>query len=345
MIDINIEKLAIYYESGITLKTLSEVYNCSEAIIRSKLKKHYTNQEQKMPKPKGNIEEIIKKFESGITRESLAEEYNVSYNSICIRIRNYYKKRYEKCQYSKRKEIIDIVKYHNEGLTDTQIAKIYGCSKQNINEKLKRYYKEMGKEKEDRRVKFKMTIKDIKNKKYNTYTVEEVAQKFGMSCDIVREKINKLCKNANINRKDYIKTEYEKNLYDGGKKIFDLYIFGYTQTEIAEKYGTTQGNIRQRLDTFYKANNIEKPNFLTKKEIDTFVKRGNGIKEIEIEARNRGKEVPTRKIIEALKEFRQDLYLYYLDKENRNRYKLENNIEAEMKKIRNKSLIKLPKSF
>lgn len=64
-----------------------------------------------------------------------------------------------------------------------------------------------------------------------------------------------------------------------------------------------------------------------------------------MEARNRGKEVPTRKIIGALKEYRQDLYLYYLDKENRNRYNLENNIEKEMKRIRNKSLIKLPKSF
>lgn len=260
MIDINIEKLAIYYESGITLKTLSEVYNCSEATIRRRLKKYYENQGQKMPKLNKNIVEIIKKFESGATRESLAEEYNVSYNLICIRIRNYYKKSY-KCQYSKKKEIIDIVKHHNEGLTDTQIAKIYGCSKQNINEKLKRYYKEMGKAKEDRRLKFKMTIEDVKNKKYNTYTVEEVAQKFGMSFDVTCERIDKLCKEANIKRKDYIKTEYEKNLYDSRKKIFDLYTFGYTQTEIAGKYKTTQGNIRQRLDTFYKENNIEKPNF------------------------------------------------------------------------------------
>ncbi len=330
------EEIFELYNAGASVKDLAETYDCSPSTIYDKLAFPVSYEDKKHI----NIKKIIKDFESGKTRWELAAEYGYSYNYICTIIK-------ENCSNQEivnrkssplsSKKLKETVKYHEDGLTDTEIAKIYGCSKQNINEKLQRYYKNKNKEKENNDRRLKITIKDIKTRKYENMTIEEIASLFHVSFNNTLYKINLLCKKNNLNRTDYIKTNYEKELFNRHNKIVELYEFGYSQEKIAEICNTKQSNIGRILNDFYKKQNKKQPVFLMQSKINHLIKQKKEIKEIEQLAQKEGKIAPTKKMIDALKQYRQDLYLYYLDKENINRYKLEDGIEKEHQKLKKKN--------
>lgn len=284
-----------------------------------------------------------KAMKENLTYRKASKELNISPNNInrkidvfCKRydLKNDIKTRNNNKQQTHRKNVKEVVKYHEEGLTDTQIAKIYGCSSQNINKKLKTYYDKLDQPKKNNAKKIRITLEDIINKNYENKTIEELAKEQGVSSITLLIKINDLCKTNNLNRTDYIKTEYEKERYNKEKKILGLYEFGYTQKEIAEKMNDYQSSIGRKLNALYEEKNIEQPIFLSKQEINKQVKQQKDLKEIEKIAKEKKKKIPTKKVIDALKKYRQDLYLYYLDEKNINRYNLEPTIKKEYQKIK-----------
>ncbi len=248
----------------------------------------------------------------------------------------------------------DLIEDYKEERNIATLARKYNCSQEMIVNRLKIYCfslavsndkieKETLLEEENRNN--EITIEDIKRKKYEDKTIEEVAEILNYPPEKLLHRINYLCKKHNIKRQEYIKTAYEKKVYDQGKKLVELYEFGYSKKEIATKYELSEAAVTERIKRFYKNNSTQPKKLFLFRRLKTLIEENKDLMEIEKIAETENKVLAPRMAINALKEYRKDIDFYYLNNKNNNRYNLKNNINDENIRIKNKSLIKIPKSF
>ena len=137
-IDLPMEEIISYYQSGSTPKQLADKYGVSEGTIRHRLKKNGV----KLRPPRIinlPMEEIISEYESGMNAYQLADKYGVTSSTIRSRLReNGVKIRPPRNVKRIDLPMEEIISEYQSGMTLTQLAEKYGVSITTIYKRLKK---------------------------------------------------------------------------------------------------------------------------------------------------------------------------------------------------------------
>lgn len=143
ILNLPITKIIDEYKSGLSIKEISNIYNCSTSTIINYLKKNNIEIESRrrsdflkemvsLP-----ISEIINRYLEGETASELAVSYNCDVGTIINRLRK------SNIEIRPAKEyttlylpINDIIEKYESGFTIKKIAKIYNCSSFTIHNRL-----------------------------------------------------------------------------------------------------------------------------------------------------------------------------------------------------------------
>lgn len=255
------------------------------------------------------IEEIVEKNKSGKISQELGIEYGVSSSLIRKRITEYYEKIEIERPIIKRKRIElpieEIAEKHKNGMSQKDLATEYEVSCNIINNRLKEYYERTGIDRP--RIGFARTIKlpieEIIERYENRTSLQELAIEYGVSYDLINNRVNEYYKKTGIARPSAIKTRHKrKRIQLSVEEIVEKYQDGSSLRELAEEYKVSHELINKSLKEYYEGKGKGVPKILSSSNIvKEFLKKRMTIEEIIEIASKRNVIIPKHLIEEALK--------------------------------------------
>lgn len=329
MLKLNIDEIISLYESGKSLSFIANNYNCDTSTIVNRLKKYYPNENYKnygLDK-----EELLVLYIDGLTYQEIADRYNKSL--ICIeRIIKKYLRQIDKVE---RKNIIEkheinkknyyiplklknnikeIVILYENNISLKRLSKIYNCTEKTLKKGICNYYKNKNKG---------LLVADLT--KNNTPKLSE--KRYNDAKTIPK-------KESVISKSRVNKYKNQCNLYID--EIINLFKRGYSRSYIAKILNVSIGTINNKIYSYYN----EKPKILSIEELERRLYHNDNLNNL-YEQKKQNEIITFKNIFAVLGKKN----MYYLNKNNINRYNIKDNIIEENKKIKDKTLIKIPKSF
>ena len=137
-IDLPMEEIISYYQSGMTPTQLAEIYGVSDGTIYRRLKKNGVKIRPCADKINLPMEEIICEYQSGMTTYQLADKYGVTSSTIRSRLReNGVKIRPPRNMKRVDLPMEEIISEYGAGMTLIQLGEKYGVSHSTIHRRLR----------------------------------------------------------------------------------------------------------------------------------------------------------------------------------------------------------------
>ena len=185
-VDLPMEEIISYYQSGLSTIQLEEKYGVSHTTIGKKLRENGVKlrPSRSMKRIYIPIEEIISYYESGMALIQLAEKYGVSKNIINNRLReNGVELRPSRSKI--KLPIEEIISYYQSGMTLIQLAEKYGVNHNVIHNRLRENGVEL------RTNKIKLPIEEIISEYESGMNLTKLAEKYGVSTATIHRRLKK----------------------------------------------------------------------------------------------------------------------------------------------------------
>ena len=261
-INLPIDEVIKDYQSGMSLKEMSDWYGVSDTTIRTRLKEAGVQILSLLERNNINLPmgEIIKGYQSGMSYNELGEKYGASAYIIKTQLKEAGVQIISAKERNKLKFPLEqVIKDYQSGMTSTELGEKYGFCADTIRTQLKEAGVQIISAKERNKLKFPLeqVIKDYQSGMTST----ELGKKYGYDAKTITTRLREA--GVQIRKRGFggMNKAKKEKLYDKQKisvlkrnkkkypldKIKKDYESGMTSYELGKKYGCSYATILKRL--------------------------------------------------------------------------------------------------